>query len=66
MPTLVLRETISPATGLPGNSNRRAGAKTDPSIEGVLVFSGIGLTLMVLAAMFQYLDVPPAYFALLS
>ena len=62
MPTLVLRETISPATGLPGNSNRRAGAKADPTIEGVLIFSGIGLALMLLAVIFQYLDVAQAYF----
>jgi hypothetical protein len=62
MPTLVLRQTVSPAR-MSGNSTRRTGeSKVDPSIEGVLIFSGIGLALMALAAIFQYMEVPPLYF----
>jgi hypothetical protein len=34
----------------------------DNSIGGVLIFCGIGLALTVLAAIFQWLELPPPYF----
>ena len=49
MPTLVLRENIPPVAKAPGKPVRQASeAKPDRSLEGVLIFSGIGFALMVL------------------
>jgi hypothetical protein len=63
MPTLVLRENIPPAAKASGVLARHIGeASPDGSLEGVLIFSAIGLALTVLAAIFQYLELPPPYF----
>ena len=63
MPTLVLRENIPPASKTSAIPTRRTReAKPDRSLEGVLIFSGIGLALMVIAIMFRSLDLPPPYF----
>lgn len=62
MPTLVLREKMSPPAMTSGISIPRIRAKKDSSLEGVLIFSGIGFGLLVLGAIFQYLQLPPPYF----
>lgn len=63
MPTLVLRDNISTAAKTSAISSlRRALARADSSFEGILIFSGIGLTLMVLGFVFQVLELPPPYF----
>ena len=63
MPTLVLRNTIAPPARTSWISIRHiTGAQPDQSIEGVLIFSGIGVALTLLAAVFQYLELPPPYF----
>jgi hypothetical protein len=66
MSSLVLREDIRPATDAPGISvSARPASPSKPanaSLEGVLLFSGIGFGLMVLAAIFGYLELPPPYF----
>jgi hypothetical protein len=64
MPTLVLRETIPSAANAPAKSARSASERkpADGSLEGILIFSGIGLGLMVLAAIFGYLQLPPPVF----
>lgn len=63
MPTLVLRENIPPASKTSAIPTRRTSkAKPDRSLEGVLIFSGIGLALMVVAIIFRSLDLPPPYF----
>ncbi len=63
MPTLVLRENIPPASKASAIPARRTSeAKPDRSLEGVLIFSGIGLALMVVAIIFRALDLPPPYF----
>lgn len=63
MPTLVLRENISPATKTSSVSSlRKTLTRANPSLEGVLIFSGIGLTLMVLGFVFRVLELPPPYF----
>lgn len=63
MPTLVLRENISPAANKSVFSSlRKTLTRADPSLEGVLIFSGIGLMLMALGILFQILELPPPYF----
>jgi hypothetical protein len=63
MPTLVLRENIPPVAKASGKPVRQASeAKPDRSLEGVLIFSGIGFALMVVAIIFQSLELPPPYF----
>ena len=63
MPTLVLRENISQAAKTSAFSSvRKTLARANPSLEGVLIFSGIGLTLMVLGFVFRILELPPPYF----
>jgi hypothetical protein len=63
MPTLVLRENIPSVANIPAASNRRKIlAGMDPSLEGILIFSGIGLTLTMLGIVFQLLELPPPYF----
>jgi hypothetical protein len=55
---------IGPATSVPLVSVRRTG-RTSPrhSIEGILIFSGIGLLLTALAVIFfGWLELPPPYF----
>ena len=66
MTLLALREDIRPAVvapeiSIPGRSASPA-KPADRSLEGILLFSGIGLGLMVLAAIFGYLELPPPYF----
>jgi hypothetical protein len=61
MPTLVLRETAPPAAKASGMSARPA-TTPDKSLEGVLLFSGIGFALMLCAIIFQLLELPPPYF----
>jgi hypothetical protein len=64
MPTLVLRDNISSAANapaMPGRPSREAKPR-DRSLEGVLVFSGIGFGLTILAAIFGYLQLPPPVF----
>ena len=46
--------------GIPLLATRFAGR--DDSLEGILIFSGIGVTLTILAAVFQWLELPPPYF----
>ncbi len=69
MPTLVLRETIPSGAKAPAISSRstsetrRSATKpSDRSLEGVLIFSGLGFGLMVLAAIFNMLELPPPIF----
>ena len=63
MPTLVLRENISPATKTSSVSSlRKALTNANPSLEGILIFSGIGFMLTVLGIAFQVLELPPPYF----
>jgi hypothetical protein len=63
MPTLVLRENIPPVAKASGKPIRQASeTRPDRSLEGVLIFSGIGFALMVLAIIFQWLELPPPYF----
>jgi hypothetical protein len=64
MPTLVLRETIPTAAKAPATSSRSTSktGRSDRSLEGVLIFSGIGFGLMVLAAIFSMLELPPPIF----
>jgi hypothetical protein len=63
MPTLVLRENIPPPARAPGiSAHQPSAAKPDRSLEGVLIFSGIGFALMVAAAIFWSLELPPPYF----
>jgi hypothetical protein len=64
MPTLVLREkfpTAADAPAMPARLAREAESR-DRSLEGVLIFSGIGFGLMVLAAIFRILELPPPVF----
>ena len=61
MPTLVLRETM-PSAASRAISSASTSGRPDRSLEGVLIFSGIGLTLMVLAAVFNLLQLPPPVF----
>jgi hypothetical protein len=64
MPTLVLRETIptvADASVMPAPHARKATPR-DRSFEGVLIFSGIGFGLMILAATFGYLQLPAPVF----
>lgn len=61
MPTVVLRRDILSGTAdPPGTSTARA--KPDDSIEGILIFCGIGFALTILAIVFQHLELPPPYF----
>jgi hypothetical protein len=63
MPTLVLRENIPPPARAPRiSAHQPSAAKPDRSLEGVLIFSGIGFALMVAAAIFCSLELPPPYF----
>ena len=66
MSSLALREEIRPASEAPGISiTARPASPSKPasaSLEGVLLFSGIGFGLMFLAAVFGYLQLPPPYF----
>jgi hypothetical protein len=60
---LNVTNTIGPIVTTPGLPvGRFGGTQRDDSIEGVLIFSGIGFTLTVLAAIFQWLQLPPPYF----
>ena len=63
MPTLVLRESISPALTSPRTPlGRKIETGRDRSLEGIVIFSGIGFGLAILAAFFQVLQLPPPYF----
>jgi hypothetical protein len=65
MSSLALREDIRPAAEAPNSISAGAARPSKPasaSIEGVLLFSGIGFGLIVLAAIFGYLELPPPYF----
>jgi len=63
MPTLVLGENIPPVAKASGMPTRRTNeARPDRSLEGVLIFSGIGFALMVAATVFRLLELPPPYF----
>jgi hypothetical protein len=62
MPTFVLRETMPSTANVAAVSARRARKSVDRSLEGVLIFSGLGLGLMLLAAVFNYLQLPPPVF----
>jgi hypothetical protein len=62
---------IWPTSSAPAAPFRRApgtiqgtkqATEPDNSIGGVLIFCGIGLALTVLAAIFQWLELPPPYF----
>jgi hypothetical protein len=64
MPTLVLREkfpTAADAPAMPARPSREAKPR-DRSLEGILVFSGLGFGLMVLAIVFRILELPPPVF----
>ena len=61
MPTLVLREPISSSTDA-STKAARAPKSRDKSLESVLIFSGIGFGLMVLAIIFRVLELPPPVF----
>ena len=52
-----------PTSGVPQVPLRRVRrAEHDNSLAGVLIFSGIGFALTVLAAILQWLELPPPYF----
>jgi hypothetical protein len=60
---LNVTHTIGPITATPRvSSGGTSGTGRDDSLEGILIFSGIGLTLTILAAVFQWLELPPPYF----
>jgi hypothetical protein len=60
---LNVSHTIGPITATPRVSfGRSSGRERDDSLEGILIFSGIGLALTILAAVFQWLELPPPYF----
>ena len=40
----------------------RLATKPDKSLEGVLIFSGISLALLLFAIIFRSLELPPPYF----
>jgi len=64
MPTLVLRKTMpsaAPARGISSLFTTKA-RRPDKSLEGVLIFSGLGLGLMVLGIVFRILELPPPVF----
>ena len=61
MPTLVLRENVSSAPDAKARPTRQTTPR-DRSLEGVLIFSGIGFGLMVLAIVFRVLELPPPVF----
>jgi hypothetical protein len=62
MPTLVLRENISTLQA-PGSLARRPiETERDRSLAGIVIFSGIGFGLAILAAIFQWLQLPPPFF----
>ncbi len=63
MPTLALREIVSTtrAPAMPRRATTEA-ERSDRSLQGVLIFSAIGFTLMVLAAVFSLLQLPPPVF----
>jgi hypothetical protein len=64
MPTLVLREkfsTVADTPAMPARPSREAKPR-DRSLEGVLIFSGIGFGLTVLAIVFRILELPPPVF----
>ena len=60
---LNVTNTIGPIVTTPGLPvGRLGGTQRDDSMEGILIFSGMGLMLSVLAAIFQWLELPPPYF----
>lgn len=62
MPTIALRETIPTAVTAPAISSRSTtqARRSDRSLEGVLIFSGISFTLAALAVVFHMLNLPSA------
>ena len=63
MPTLVLREKIAPTARTSVISTRSVTeVKPGGSTEGILIFSGIGFTLLVLAIIFHGQGLPPPHF----
>jgi hypothetical protein len=64
MPTLVLRDNISSAANAPAMPARpvRQAKPRDRSLEGVLIFSGIGFGLTILAVAFRVLELPAPVF----
>ena len=66
MSSLALKEDIRQATSAPGITvSARPASRSkiaNASLEGILLFCGIGFGLMVLAAIFGYLELPPPYF----
>lgn len=63
MPTLVLREIMPSAVSSRVNSSSSTSQRSDGSLVGVLIFSGLGLALMVLGIVFRVLELPlPVFF----
>ena len=66
MSSLALRKDSRAATEAPAISISASPASpskpANASLEGILLFSGIGFGLIVLAAIFSYLQLPPPYF----
>lgn len=64
MPTLALRETIPTAVAAPTISSRSTvqSKRSDRSLEGILIFAGLSFGLLVLAAIFSILQLPPPSF----
>jgi hypothetical protein len=62
--TLALRNTIPAAVKAPEISRRTTPQTkgSDRSLEGILIFSGLGLGLIVLATVFSVLQLPPPVF----
>jgi hypothetical protein len=58
MAILVLRGNFPPAVEASATLTHSVGR----SYEGVVLFSGISFGLMILAAIFQYLELPPPVF----
>jgi hypothetical protein len=61
MPITVSQRAFPPAYAASSNRSNIS-VWLDPSLAGILIFSSIGLTLMVLGVVFQVLELPPAYF----
>jgi hypothetical protein len=62
MPTLVLRESIPKIEAARSLARRTTETRRDWSLTGIVVFSSMGFGLTILAAAFQWLQLPPPFF----
>lgn len=59
---LNITHTIGPIANTPDASVAHARTGHESSIEGVLIFCGIGVALTIFAAIFQGMETPPPFF----